>query len=106
MADEKLGIEETREVLVAVNELSIFLIGIVMDGIQVFDDGRAIIDKLRNDDVFRVKIQAAIDNVRAVPAEIRDLDAAEGILLGGVQLSYVPKILQALRTARNAPKTE
>ncbi len=106
MTEEKLGVKETQEVLVAVNELAIFLVGIIWNGIQFYDDTRAIIDKLRNDEEFVKKMEAAADNIKAVPAEIGDLDAAEGILLGGVQLAYVPKILQALRTARNQPKTE
>lgn len=96
--DVKLGIDETKEVLVAVNELGIFLLTILIDGLQVYKDVKAIIEKIKDDEEFRAKIQAAVDNIKAVRAEVGDLDASEGVILAGVQLSYVPKVLEALKS--------
>jgi len=100
----KLGIDETKEVLVAVNQIAIFLLLILLDGLQVFKDVRAIIAKLKDDDDFRIVLQNAVDNIKAVPAEVRDLDAGEIIQLSGIQLEYLPKILAAVKRASAAKK--
>lgn len=98
-APEKLGIKETREVLKALNNLTIFLLSILLDGLQLYKDGKAIIVKLKDDDEFRRVIQDAIDNIQAVPAEIKDLDASEGITLAGDQLAFLPMIFKAISEA-------
>ena len=94
---EKLGVKETTDVLKAANELAIFLIGILKDGFQVVGDFKAIFDELRNNEDFRNKLQDAYKGIQSVPAEIKDLDAAEGVQLAGVQIGYLPRILDALK---------
>lgn len=96
---EKLGIKETREVLKALNNLTIFLLSILIDGLQLYKDGKAIISKLKNDDEFTKVIQDAIDNIQAVPAEMKDLDASEVIILAGDQLMFLPQIFKAIKEA-------
>jgi hypothetical protein len=90
------GIIETEDVLVAVNELSLVVIQHVKDGVQVSDIG-AIVFQLMNSDAAKVALVKAVENILAVPKEIGDIDLGEGLELGKVQLSYLPKILEALR---------
>lgn len=96
MESEKLGIKETKEVVVAANELGAFLVERLKDGVGA-DDAMAVIAKLQTDEAFKAKMQAAFDNVKAVPAEVKDVDLAEGMELAMVQLSYLPKILAAAK---------
>lgn len=91
-----MNIKETREVLVAVNELAVFLVERLKDGVG-FDDVAAIYDKLKNDEDFKTKMQMAYDNIALVPDEVEDIDIAEGVELATVQLSYVPKYIEALK---------
>lgn len=91
------GVKEAKEVLVGVNELSIFLISILKDGFQASEDISAIIAKITTDSDFRAKLIAAYEGIQAMPEEIKDIDLAEGLELGMVQFQYVPKILDALK---------
>lgn len=90
------GVKETKELLIGVNELSVFLVELLKDGAQV-GDAVAMIDKLKNDPDFQAKMMAAYDQVNQVPAEIKDLSMVEGIELVMVQAQYVPKILEAAK---------
>lgn len=95
---EVVGIQETKELLVAVNELSIELIKHLKDGVQVAD-AVAILDTLKNNADFKAKLEAGYTNVQAVPAEIKDLSLVEGGELVMTQISYLPKILEAAKKA-------
>jgi hypothetical protein len=90
------GIEETKEVLVASNELTLVVLKHIKDGVQV-SDVPAIVTDLIASDSFKIALVAAITNITQVPAEIKDLDFTEGMELAKVQLAYVPKILEALK---------
>jgi hypothetical protein len=50
-----------------------------------------------NSDDTKKALVKAVENVTAVPAELADIDLAEGLELGKVQLTYLPKILAALK---------
>lgn len=95
--DAKLGIKETKEALVGVNELSIALIGTLKDGFQPVKDVTELYAKLAADPVVSAKLMDAYANIGAVPAEVKDLDVAEGMELAGVQLAYVPKLIEAFK---------
>jgi hypothetical protein len=91
-----LGIQETKEVLIASNELTLVVIKHVKDGIAV-SDIPAIVSELIASDSFKLALVDAVKGVTNVPAEIKDIDFAEGMELAKVQLEYVPKILEALK---------
>jgi len=93
----KVGIKETIEAQVAVNELALFLVERFKDGFQAIEDGVAIFDKLKNDADFRDKLIAAYDNYGAIPAEVKDIDLLEGVELAKVQLDYVPKFVDQFK---------
>ncbi len=92
-----MEIKETKELIIGANELALLLITRLKDGLQVVEDVTAIIGKLMSDAEFQAQMQAAYDNIQAIPEEIKDLQIGEVIELVGVQVSYVPKIVDALK---------
>ncbi len=100
MADEvavKFGINETEDVLDAANEIAILIIVILKDGLQYYKDFKTIFEKIRNDEAFRNVLEEAYKNIGAVPDEMGDLDASEIIQLAGIQMKYLPRLLEAVK---------
>jgi hypothetical protein len=91
-----VGIQDTKEVLIASNELTLVVIKHVKDGVSVADVP-AIVSELIASDSFKLALVDAVKGVTNVPAEIKDIDFAEGMELAKVQLGYVPKLLEALK---------
>lgn len=104
-ADSKEGIKETKEMLVGLNELSLLLLGKFKDGVQ-FVDFTEMYSHLQNDADFKAKLEAAYTNYQAIPAEVKDVDAGEGLELASVQIEYVPKIQAALAKEEKAEASE
>jgi len=94
--DTMYGIEETKEVLVASNELGLVIAKHVKDGPQATDIA-AIAMELFGSDAFKLALVKAIENVKQVPAEVKDIDLEEGLELAKLQLQYIPKFLEALK---------
>lgn len=92
MEAEKKGIKETKEVLIALNELSLFIIERAKDGVG-FDDAIALFGHSE----LKGKLLQAFDGVKDVKAELDNLSLEEGLELGQVQISYVPKIVAAVK---------
>ena len=95
-ATEK-GIKETREAIIAALEITTFLIKRLKDGVGI-DDAVAIFDKLKDDDEFKSKIAAAYDNVKEVPAELKDINIREGLDIANLLLSYIPSIVDVFES--------
>lgn len=91
-----VGIKETKEALVGVNELAVLLVLRLKDGAG-FDDIMAIWEKLGNDQEFKQKLSDAVKGISEVPAEVKDIDLNEGIDLARLQLDYLPKYIDALK---------
>ena len=91
-----LGIKELKEALIGVNELSILIASRMKDGAGL-DDAMAIWEKLKNDEDFKNKMVAAYEGIGMVPAELKQIDLAEGIELAMLQAGYVPKIIAAIK---------
>lgn len=89
-----VGIKETSELLVGVNEVA--LVVVKNFGKGVVGEFEAFYQKLTSDPDFKAKVGAAYDNYQAIPGEIGDLDLSEGVSLVVLQASYVPKIVAAL----------
>lgn len=90
--DSKEGIKETKEALIAVNEVSICLAEKFKDGVQA-TDFTEFYAKVTADEDFKAKVKAGYDNYKAIPAEVKDLDSGEGMELAAIQLDYAPKLL-------------
>lgn len=90
-----VGIKETKEALVAVNEVALHVAVAFKDGVQ-FADFVSFYEAFKNDADFKAKLEAAWVNHQAIPEELKDLDLGEVVELGAVELSYVPKFVSAL----------
>ena len=91
-----LGIKETKEAIIGVNELSLVLIKHLKDGAQLTDIS-AVVEEIKNNPELLAKLQAAKDGIDQVPAEAKDISLVEGGELLMAQVSYVPKIIAALK---------
>jgi len=96
MSEEKQGIKEVKELMMAVNALAVELIKVFKDGIQA-SDAAALIGVISGNPELQAKLMAAWSGIGSVPAEVKDLDVAEGIELVVMQAQQIPAILDALK---------
>lgn len=90
------GIQETRELLMAVDEVALVLVDRFKDGVSL-SDFAAFWDKYSQDEAFKAVLQAAWDKHQAIPEEIADLQIQEIVDLALLEVSYVPRFLDALK---------
>lgn len=89
-----VGIVETSEALVGLNEISLFLIQRFREGYGTGNFAK-IWDDLQNDPVLKAKVAAAYSNYALIPDEMKDLDAGELMTLSNIQMDYVRKLADA-----------
>lgn len=89
-----VGIKETKEALIGVNEVAVLIASKFKDGVQ-FGDFAAFWEAFKNDAEFKAKMEAAYNGYQAIPEEVKDLDVGEGLELAMVQIQYIPKLLAA-----------
>lgn len=87
-----VGIEESKEVLVAVNDVAVKMIGLVKKGMGLND-----IVALLADEELKASIMKAVENISKVPSEISSIDLAEGLELVQLEIGLIPKIMEALK---------
>jgi hypothetical protein len=76
------GIQETKEAIKGIAELLVVVKDLAKDGIDL-SDAVALGSKIVSDEAFRGALIKAVQGAQNIPAEIKDLDAAEvGELLG------------------------
>lgn len=97
------GIQETKEAVVALNEIALFLAIQLKDGLGA-DDATALYEKLLQDHEFKAKLFLAYDKYNQIPSEIKDIDAGEGLELVQVQVEYVSKYLAIFNAPAPAPE--
>ncbi len=95
--EEKHGIKETKELVDGLLELSLCLIGVFKDGAQL-QDAMELWNKIGKDEILKVKFQNAFDGYKKIPAEVKDMDAFEGVELASVLLAFVPRLLGELKS--------
>lgn len=81
------GIKETKEALIALNEIGLFFALQFKDGVQA-SDFTALYDKIVTDHDFKLKLLAAYENYNQIPHEVKDIDVGEGLELVKVQTEY------------------
>lgn len=89
-----VGIKETREALIGVNELTYLLVKHFKDGIQLTDFMK-MWKELGSDPELIVKFKIAIEGWQSIPAEIADLDILESADLAETQMKFVKKLFSA-----------
>jgi hypothetical protein len=99
-----MNVKETREVLEAFVELSVFCIKTFKDGVQV-DDFITCYQKLTADSMFQAQLEAAFDGIAKVPAEVSDIDINETVELASVLLSKLPYIMEAIGSSDGSDPT-
>ena len=76
------GIQETKEAIKGIAELLVVVKDLAKDGIDL-SDAVALGSKIVSDEAFRSALVNAVQGAQNIPAEVKDLDAAEvGELLG------------------------
>ena len=90
------GIQETKEAVVGLIKLSAELAKLFKDGVQAAD-AMALVAKYNSDGDFKAAMDAAYQNIQAIPEEVKDLDLVEGIDLGMAVLKEVPALVAALK---------
>lgn len=91
-----VGIQETLEVLQAVNELSLVLVKNFKDGVQA-SDAVAIVTQLLGNEEFKAKLNKAFENVSKVPAEIAEFGLDDAGVLLSEEIAFVPRVIAAFK---------
>lgn len=94
--DSVNSVDGAKATLKAVNELSIMLINQFKDGVQV-NDFVEMWNKFSTDEAFKAKMEAAWNQYKSIPAELKDIDAGEALELAAVQIEYIPAIVEAFK---------
>jgi hypothetical protein len=92
---EVVGINDLKEVLKAVNLLSIFIIKQVKNGIDM-SDATALVAFLMASENQAV-LKDAVAGIGSLPAEIKDLSLAEGLEVCTLLIASVPEYFAALK---------
>lgn len=96
----KVGIKETKEMIIGANILTLVLIEKFKDGVQ-FADFTEMYGELVNDEAVKKAMQDAYENYSVIPEEISDIDALEGLELAEIQLPYINELVNALKKEVN-----
>ena len=94
--ESKEGIKETKECLVAINEVGLVVAHLVKDGLQA-EDAIGFYNEIIANDKMKAVIAAAYENYQAIPKEILDIDLGEGCELAKCQVEYLPKYLAEIK---------
>ena len=94
MAEEKVGVKETKELLVVVGKLAVKIVELSGDGFQAKDAYDLSMFILRDPD-FKGLVWEAVKGVKSIPAEIKDLDVEEASELVSVVIEGVIQALKA-----------
>lgn len=89
------GIKETCDVVRAANEIGLFVIKHVKNfEMQSIPE---IVQEILVNEQFRETLVEAVRGVSAVPSEVKDVDLFESLELFKLQMSYIPKLIGALK---------
>ena len=90
--NEKVGIKESKELVLGVLKVALVLVEQFKDGVQT-SDFAVLFAKLAADE----KVREAFKDLDKLPAEFKDLDLQEGFELGSEVVKFVPQILEAFK---------
>lgn len=92
------GIQETKDVMVALADLATIVIKAARGGGTVADVAERVKQAVQACPALVQDLKAAVDGATDVPAELKDLSFAEGIELGGAGLDLARRVVAALQT--------
>lgn len=94
---KEVGVKELSELVEGLMEVSLVLIEVGSDGIQI-GDFASLWRRLSDDPRMREKLKEAYEGVGKIEGELRDLDLDEAMGLAVKILPYIPKIVAALKS--------
>ena len=95
MVDEKRGIKEVLDVMELSKAATLILIKRLKDGLGM-DDVSFMIG-LANDEEFKMVLKQGLQDIKNVPAEIKDIDLNEGLQIATTLIASVPQFVLALK---------
>lgn len=101
-----IGIQETKDVVIAGNEAGLFLVEQILDPDNFTEDVEDILDKLKEDADFVAKLNEARKGIEQVPDELEDLTIIEGGDLMVTQASFLPRWVKLIRDHKRRKKAE
>lgn len=90
-------IKGTTELVKAANGLALEMIKLLKDGAQTSDVTVFLSDLMTDSEGLKSALVAAYNDVKGIPAELKDIDYLEGLELAKIQLEYIPKIIAAFK---------
>lgn len=90
------GIKESKEMLKALNKLSVILIGLFKDGADIGDIA-TFIGILQKDKNLQQCLKDAYAGYQSIPDEVKDLSYLEMAELAYYQIKQIPEILDAVK---------
>jgi hypothetical protein len=93
---EKIGIQNTKEALLASMLVLRLIAEEVKDGFQA-QDLVTVVQRISANEEKKALLEAALKDMTKIPAEIKDLDLGEGIELAGVLIAELPKLIAAIQ---------
>lgn len=92
---EKRDMKELKEFIEGMMDLSLCFAEVFKDGIQ-FKDFMSLWEMLGKNPAIKRKFERAIEGYQNIPAEIKDLDAMEGVELASCLITFMPKLIRVL----------
>jgi hypothetical protein len=99
------GVKETKEALVALNELTLQMIKSFKSGLTL-DSFATFWVNLQNDAELKNKLEAAYENYKVIPEELNNLTVLDSMDLLITQLDYFKKIVVTLKPVEPTPLPE
>ena len=90
------SIKELKEVVEAVNEVSLVLVKLLKDGVQLVD-AVSLVDQVITNAELKAKLVAATEGISKIPSEVKDIDLQEVLELASLEIVFVPKLVAALK---------
>lgn len=88
--------KETKEAVVGIMEIAIVIAKALKDGAQI-SDAVTVYQNLFSNEEMKEKVMAAFKDINKVPEEIKDASLVEASELAIVAVSYIPKLVEALK---------
>lgn len=92
---EVVGVKDIKDVLKAVNLLSIFIIKQVKNGVDMTDATALVAFLMASEN--QAILKDAVAGISNLPAEIKDLSLGEGLELATMLIASIPEYVSALK---------
>lgn len=90
------GVKETKELLTGVFAVVKVISVELKNGFQI-SDLIAGFNAIQNDPIKKAQLEVALKDIKEVPAEVKDVNLAEGIELAMHVISEVPSLIEAFK---------